>query len=371
MAKTAADIIAVARQTASVENSNVVTDDELLARLNLAIKDLFDLLISVDASYYERARDYTLASSPAGATVTLPADFYKLRGVVRYPDTTREYPIYLRPFSERRRGDVVGYTLDGNTLAITPWVNAGDGPWRVIYTPKPPQLRKYQVRVVAGSLPAAFTRVGAAETRALLCSDGGVSAPLTIDGVTLARGDLVLLTLSDGGIYYVLDPGQNLARPWSIVRWEPYSDASQMDYGDLVTVTAGTTFAGTTWYQYLGRPGFEIDLDGTVYGGTKVSPVTGLTLSTTPAFTQNATAALPLTMLDPTLDNFDDYLVAKLALYVFAKRQMDPGLTPGLFAAAEARVRALSAGRASEPEQAPVLWGGRRRRSVYDDIDGC
>ena len=46
---------------------------------------------------------------------------------------------------------------------------------------------------------------------------------------------------------------------------------------------------------------------------------------------------------------------------------MSPGVVPALFSAAEERVKGMAWMRASEPEQAPIMWAPGRRGSWYDD----
>jgi hypothetical protein len=328
MASTTPQLIARVRQRCSVENNQVVTDDELLSYLNEALKSLYDLIIATDPSYYESSADFTLASSPTGSAGALPADFYRMRGLVRYPDTTREYPVFLRPFSERRRGGnavEAGYTLDGNNITVVPWSIAGDGPWRLYYTPKAPQVG-YDATVVVATVQAlpAYTTGGGlltATANGALVIDG-VTNPATVlvknESATSFNNYDVLLQAGDGTHPWILGPG---------------------------SITAGFRVKATS-------------------GAFNVNKI--YTFSTSPVAN-----AWPEQGLDVTLDNFDEYLINKAALDVFAKRQMDPGMVTGLFSSAEERVRGMAAGRASEPEQAPVMWRGRRGRYAYDDLDNC
>lgn len=317
MAKSTPQLIALVRQKCSVENSQVVTDDEVTSYLNEALASLYDLIVSVDPSYYEAAQDYILASSAAGAIGALPATFYRMRGFLRYPDTTREYPVFLSPFSERRRGRV-GYTLDGNSITVVPWDIAGDGPWRLVYTPKAPQLG-YDFTADAATIQAlpAYNVGGSTLTAT---SNGA----LNIDGVTNA-GTVVVKDegnpINNG--YYVVTAEGSVASPWILTR------------GSITN-------------------GFRLKVAGGQFNKNKIYVASFTTPGVTPWTWTEQT-------LDVTMDNYDEYVTNKAALSVFGKRQMDPGLISGLFASAEARVRGMAAGRASEPEQAPILWRGGAR----------
>ena len=71
-------------------------------------------------------------------------------------------------------------------------------------------------------------------------------APTTIDGVTLATDDRVLVkdqtNLAENGIYVLNLDGD-------LVRAEDYDSPTEIAGGDFVYVTAGSTYAGTGWVQ--------------------------------------------------------------------------------------------------------------------------
>lgn len=73
-----------------------------------------------------------------------------------------------------------------------------------------------------------------------------LSGAETIDGVSLSNGDRVLVRAqtepAQNGIYVV-----NTAGSWS--RAEDYNTAAEIDAGDFVFVTSGTTYGGTGWVQ--------------------------------------------------------------------------------------------------------------------------
>jgi hypothetical protein len=350
MGKTLAQLVAVVRQKTNTDGvaggNQVVTDPELAGYINEAIRALYDLIVSVDSSYYQASYDFTLTGAATGNVAALPADFYKERGLVIFPDTERETPVFFKPFAERLRGQL-GATLDGNSVRVFPWQMAGQGPWRLYYTPKAPTFEAdFSVRVARGrDLPDCIT-AGVGPLRTIQATANG-ALPVQ-DGVALALNDrlLILETDSQGnlnppdfGIYFVQSLGSGASK-WMIKRAPDYdvASATEVRTGIIVTATEGTANAGIPYKL-----------------GTFVGPVdTGA---------QSYTVAT----LDVTMDNFDEYVTSKAALAVFAKRQMDPGIQPALFSAAEARVNAMASMRLAEPEQAPIMWRGRTRRSWYDD----
>ncbi len=84
--------------------------------------------------------------------------------------------------------------------------------------------------------------VVAATTANINLATGGL---LTVDGVTLVAGDRVLVknqtTGAENGIYVAA------VGAWS--RAADYNSASEIDPGDFVYVTGGTTYGGTGWVQ--------------------------------------------------------------------------------------------------------------------------
>jgi hypothetical protein len=117
-----------------------VTDAELNTYLNASACELYDLLVSIYEDYYLTSVDFTLAGSSDG--YSLPANFYKLRGV----DYTSSTPISLEPFTfaDRNRYQNVSaylsapkYRLVGSTLTITPRT---DGDYTLWYIPQLTEL---------------------------------------------------------------------------------------------------------------------------------------------------------------------------------------------------------------------------------------
>jgi hypothetical protein len=109
------------RQRADMENSNFVSDSELNGYVNKSISELYDLLVSSNSEYFLSSSSSTVAFG--GSTITLPTDFYKLRGV----------DFYLGGRCH------VKYRLQGSTIKLIPEDNV-DGQYRVWYTPLPTEL---------------------------------------------------------------------------------------------------------------------------------------------------------------------------------------------------------------------------------------
>jgi hypothetical protein len=361
MGKTLPQLVAVVRQKSNTDGvaggNQVVSDVELAGYINESVKALYDLLIGVDSSYYESPYSFTLASSATGNAAPLPPDFYKERGLVLFPDTERETPVFFVPFAERTRGKL-GATLDGNSVRVYPWQLAGQGPWRLYYTPKCKTFDgDFQVRLVSGiggpgdgtsgdTLPPALNSGPLSGVGFTLTATG--NGALTVDSVAVNVGDRILVTNSDSnnqdpfsnGIYLCTNPGSTTS-PWVLVRATDYDTVQEVVINSTVSAAAGAVGAGflykLTTFTFFPAP--------ILY-----------TLQPQPA-------------LDVTLDNFDEYITNRAAMMIYSKRQMDPGSIAGLFQMAEQRVKSMATMRIAEPEQAPVLWrSGRRYARYHDDL---
>ena len=132
------------RQRADMENSNFVSDSELNGYINKSISELYDLLVSSNSEYFLSSTTSTVASGES--TITLPSDFYKLRGVDFYLGG-RWTDLEQFNFNERNLdsttysliGCHVKYRLQGSTIKLIPEDNV-DGQYRVWYTPVPTEL---------------------------------------------------------------------------------------------------------------------------------------------------------------------------------------------------------------------------------------
>jgi hypothetical protein len=143
MAATRAELRTEATQRANQENKTLVGADEWNRYINLAIGELYDLVISANPHYYIRSQAFTLTSSNLFDLTTLTGGFYKLRGV-DYMVTSGSRPIALRPFNfaERNKQGYRAYSIEGTNLMIQPGHQASiyAGNYMLWYTPTPPVL---------------------------------------------------------------------------------------------------------------------------------------------------------------------------------------------------------------------------------------
>lgn len=147
MSTTLSDFITRVRERADMEGSEFVTDTELTTYINASIQELYDILVSSFQDYYLNESGITTLNS-GQSTISLPADFYKLRGVDRQVDNSNWQTI--TPFSFTERNDrtntatYVGYysndsgiryRLQGSQIRLTPQDNCA-GNYRLWYIPK-------------------------------------------------------------------------------------------------------------------------------------------------------------------------------------------------------------------------------------------
>lgn len=109
------------------ENSRVVTDTRLNARINNAIKGLWDLLLLHRADAYVKEQNPAPTSTPGSNILALPADFYRLRcvevlvGSDYFPVRTHNLRDAWR-IERRGAGQPRGlrYRIQGATLRLAP-----------------------------------------------------------------------------------------------------------------------------------------------------------------------------------------------------------------------------------------------------------
>jgi hypothetical protein len=141
-AKTLAQLRTAARQRAGMENSTFITDAELTSIINQEAADLYDLLTTQFEDYYTSTTPSTFTLTSASNLQSLPADFFKLRGVDYqaagvWVDLDR---VSFRDRNVLRRGLFYGgapwraYDLVGAKLMILPSDDAS-GSYRLWYIP--------------------------------------------------------------------------------------------------------------------------------------------------------------------------------------------------------------------------------------------
>ena len=140
---TLSDLKTRARQRADMVNSTFIADAELLNYINASYAELYDIMVQTYEDYYTTSTTFTLTSSDSGV-YSLPADFYKLRGV-EYQLSGEFVTLYpydwntrnLRQRSLRRLyvGDLqMTYRIVGSDLRMEPRDNA-NGDFQLWYVP--------------------------------------------------------------------------------------------------------------------------------------------------------------------------------------------------------------------------------------------
>lgn len=124
MPQTRAQLRTEAQQRANQENKTLVGTTEWDRYINLAIAELYDLIVSAHPHYYFRSQAFSLISSNLFDLTTLTGGFYKLRGLDY--NLTPSRPLTVRPFNFAERNRYSQATYAGN--------------YTVYYTPPPPVL---------------------------------------------------------------------------------------------------------------------------------------------------------------------------------------------------------------------------------------
>lgn len=147
---TASDLKLRARQRADMENSEFVTDSELLFYINNSYAELYDILVSKFEDYYVKNPPYEFAITGSDYSAPLPDDFYKLRGVDRAASGSGDW-YTIHPFQFEQRNDNrsrfiyralypdARYRIYGNQIIIVP-NDFAVGSYRLWYVPKFTQL---------------------------------------------------------------------------------------------------------------------------------------------------------------------------------------------------------------------------------------
>lgn len=137
-----------ARQRADMENSDFVTDEELVTYINSSIAELHDLLVGTfGPDYFVESYDFTSAANTTD--YELPANFYKLKGVDVQLTGNAWYSLRPFNFNERNRnqdvswgllsGPAIRYRLVGANMKFSPAPDA-NYPMRLWFIPLPDVL---------------------------------------------------------------------------------------------------------------------------------------------------------------------------------------------------------------------------------------
>ena len=121
------DLIGQVRSHADIQDSDFVTDDEIMSFLNLAYRTLYDIIIDANQDLFVENLIFRGSNYP----MQLPYDFYKLRGLdIRYGNyfvqakrigfTERQHAQidFVRPYTVDGVLDNVTYSLRGNELKL-------------------------------------------------------------------------------------------------------------------------------------------------------------------------------------------------------------------------------------------------------------
>lgn len=135
------------RQRANMENSQFVTDAEFNKYINLSIAELYDMLCEKDADY--NISSSTIALVSGSDAYSLPADFYRLRGVDLNIDANNKITLKKFEFQDRNRFNSypslavnfdIRYRLRGSQILFSPSENISGQSVTLWYIPLPVAL---------------------------------------------------------------------------------------------------------------------------------------------------------------------------------------------------------------------------------------
>lgn len=135
------DLIVSARRRANMENTQFVTDAEVITYLDQANRKFYNLLVTEFENWF--VSDTTFPTVDGQKEYDLPTDFYKLLGVDLEDASGRAFT--LRPFelNERNRivhtwiGKPVRYILKGSKIVLVPTPSGAAQTIRLLYVPSP------------------------------------------------------------------------------------------------------------------------------------------------------------------------------------------------------------------------------------------
>jgi hypothetical protein len=135
------DLIVSARRRANMENTQFVTDAEVITYLDQAYRKFYNLIVTDFENWF--VSETSFATVDGTDEYNLPTDFYKLLGVDLVDASGRAFT--LRPFelSERNRivhtwiGKPVRYILKGTNIKLVPVPSGGAQTIKILYVPSP------------------------------------------------------------------------------------------------------------------------------------------------------------------------------------------------------------------------------------------
>jgi hypothetical protein len=348
---TAFQLRTAVRQLSNTVNNQVVTDQEIDARVNEAISELYDLVLGVYENYFLTVFAFTLTGNAVGVgadRVALPGDWYKDIGLDDVRDPLNPITIHAgTTFLERNRGGL-HYWFDNQQLVLRPAQRA-QGTYQHLYTPLAPALNLPPLLTcdtgTALALPSYAVTGGPGPGHTLT----GIAIPgpgsqslvfandptLPVTGQTLFVGGQV--NPDDNGVYSltISDPSFG----WVMVRLPAYDQNTEIHTGDQVLVSGGIL------------AGIQFALTSTVIN-VDVLPL---------VFTQPS--------LPQSLQPWYQYVQVHAAIAVKEKREQDTGDLELRLARQTKRVEAMAANRHQEGGQVAITrreasWVGADRPGV-------
>lgn len=135
------DVVTRIREMSDMENTQFVTDNEIIRRVNQSYRRLYNEIVSTFQDYFTTTDTITTVASTA--EYDLPDDFYKLVGV-DYLDGDRPYSLKRLEYSQRNTRlwpttRPYAYVLRQETITIYPTPSSSDT-LTVSYIPVPDDL---------------------------------------------------------------------------------------------------------------------------------------------------------------------------------------------------------------------------------------
>ena len=142
---TLAELKTQARERADMENSSFISDSELTSYINQSYADLYGILVTRYEDYFTIESTSTVTS--VNDTITLPTDFFKLRGLdLALDNSLNNFTVVTRAdWNNRNQRDSnnsrllrgqfnVSYRIIKDEIKLTPSLSAA-GTYRLYYIP--------------------------------------------------------------------------------------------------------------------------------------------------------------------------------------------------------------------------------------------
>jgi hypothetical protein len=142
---TLAELKTQARERADMENSSFISDSELTSYINQSYADLYGILVTRYEDYFTIETTSTVTSG--NDTITLPTDFFKLRGLdLALDNSLNNFTVVTRAdWNNRNQRDSnnsrllrgqfnVSYRIIKDEIKLTPSLSAA-GTYRLYYIP--------------------------------------------------------------------------------------------------------------------------------------------------------------------------------------------------------------------------------------------